>query len=210
MRRPRLFSSLVLAVVSLSLDTRADTVPYGNAGTVAPQATLYAQSSGEVYGYFVQGGDASGGSEGDTDYIFLVDQTTGVVSSNYFNSQTTTAGTTVDFGFVNQGDALTFGLYDQTMNDVGSSDPQDSADGLNHAYVTAFDGGTLNGATFPAGLYFGMEDRMQGQEWGNFNYTDATFVATNVAETPEPETLALLSTGIVGGLGLLRRRVVTG
>ena len=191
-------------------DARADAVDYGNPGMVAPQATLYAQSSGEVYGYFVRGGSASGGWAGDTDTIFLVDQTTGVVSSNYFNNQTMAAGTMVDFGFVNQGDTLIFGLYDQTTGSTGSSVGQYSDDGLNHAYVTNFGGGTLNGASFPQGLYVGMEDRMQGQQWADFNYSDVTFVVTNVAQTPEPETLALLATGVAGGVGFLRRRQCAG
>ena len=186
---------------------RADSVPYTHAGTVAPQSMLYAASTGEVYGYFVQGGPKSGGTEEDTDSVYVYDVTTGVLSNAYFDSQTTTPGTMAAFGSVNQGDTLIVGLYDQTTGSVGASEAQYSSDGLNHAYMTSFAGGTLNGASLPAGVYVGMEDRMQGQQWDDFNYRDDTFVLTNVTQTPEPESWALLATGIVGGAGLLGRRV---
>jgi len=220
-----------LAVLALFVvRAHADgTIPYPNIGTVAPTVPLSAATTGEVFGYFVQGGKASGGGAGATDYVRLLDLTTGTVGAWEFQNQTTTAGTVADFGSVNMGDTLAFEIVD--LNVIGtnpnftllsaplalgdptaiilSSEPALSGDGLNHAYITNFSGGTLNGAGIPGGIYVGMEDLPPGVPFSDFNYNDDSFVFTDVAiATPEPNSLFLLGSGLLGLVGFGRRKFV--
>ena len=187
---------------------RADSVPYANVGQIAPTNTLIATSTGNVTGYFVQGGAASGGTAVFMDVVGLVDLTTDTFSGWLFNNQTTTPGATANFGKVNVGDTLAIVILD-VLPPVGmySSDPSLSTDGVNHAYVTSWAGGMLNGANIPAGLYIGMEDLPVFVS--DLNYNDDSFVLTDVRTTssvPEPVSLLLFGVGILGLAALSRRK----
>lgn len=196
----RLFSLAVLASLlsAGSLVAAADSIPYGNIGTVAPQNSFTAIATGDVTGYFYSF------SASDTDVVRMVDTTTNTVGNWYFDNQTTAVGTTVDFGAVNAGDNLVFEIFNSTNNYTFASNPEYSDDGVNHAYSTAFTAATINGVDFPNGLYLGMEDLY---DW-NFDYNDDTFVVTNVAASPVPEpgSLLLLGTGALGAIGAIRRK----
>jgi hypothetical protein len=184
-------------------------IPYPNVGTIAPSNTFTASSTGDITGYFVQGGAASGGGASDLDFVQLFDVTTATSSGWLFDNQTTGAGASADFGSVHAGDTLEFELLNVSLGDlVFSSVAADSADGDNHAYSVAWGGGTLNGALIPAGTYIGMED--EPASFSDFNYNDDSFVFTDVSSTPtipEPSSFYLLGSGLVGLVEYGRRKL---
>lgn len=175
----------------------ADSIPYANVGTPAPTATLVAQNTGNVTGYFL------GESAWDDSVIRMVNVTAGTTTAYFFPNHSTAVGTAQDFGPVTAGDILVFELFDITKNLTLSTDPAANADGDTHGYAALFAGGLLGSQTYPAGTYIGMEDTL----WGDYDYNDNQFLFTNVAPAPEPGTLLLLGTGILGAAGTLRRKM---
>jgi len=201
---------LVAAALVLSVVQAKAQIPYGNVGTVAPTNVFKATTTGDITGYFVSGGGA-----GDTDYVQMVDVTTDTSSGWLFDNHGTVVGATADFGFATAGDTLEFQLENTNITTnsfpdgiVLSSIPADSYDGVNHAYSTSWAGGTLNGASIPAGTYVGMEDLPVPDS--DLNYNDDSFVFTGVAETsatPEPSSFMLLGTGLLGLVEFGRRKL---
>lgn len=186
----------------------ADGIPDANVGQLAPTNTLVATSTGNVTGYFVQGGAASGGTAVFMDVVGLLDLTTNTFSGWLFNNQTTMPGATANFGKVNAGDTLAVVILD-VLPPVGmySSDPSLSSDGMNHVYAASWAGGILNGANIPAGLYIGTEDLPIFVS--DLNYNDDSFVLTDVrtgSSVPEPVSLLLFGVGILGLAALSRRK----
>ncbi|WP_051978646.1 PEP-CTERM sorting domain-containing protein [Edaphobacter aggregans] len=201
------YLSVILALTSFSASVPAvaDTISYGSTGSIAPTSLLTANVTGDIIGYFI-------GQRADhTSVIRMVDVTSGYTSGYFFNNHAAAAGTIANFGSVSAGDVLAFELSNFNSGFLFGTDPSHSPDGINHSYTAAFGGGTLNGVSgLPAGTYVGMEDLFNG---GDLDYDDNNFLFTNVgtttqtANTPEPETLVLLGTGILGVATLLRRRL---
>jgi hypothetical protein len=194
--------TLALACIVLSAGPAAlfaDPIPYANVGTIAPTVSLTAASTGNVTGYFYSA------SAADTDYVRLYDVTTNTYSAWLFDNQTPGADTPQVFLTVNAGDTLVVQLENTNLSDmILASDPSYSADGVNHAYVTAFSGGKSG---IPSGTFIGMEDLPNGSS--DFDYNDDTFVFTNIdpPAVPEPGSLALLGTGVLSAAGLIRRKM---
>ncbi len=207
----RLSASLALFSLALaSALARADNIPYGNPGSIAPTSILTAATTGDVMGYFF------GANAAYTDTVRLVDETSGATSPYFFNNQTESLGASANFGAVTAGDTLAFEVYDANLNQTFSSDPSLSQDGINHAYAAAYSGGVIvNGDTIPAGTYIGMEDLNKAHS--DFDYNDVTFVFDNIATgsvptpvtstVPEPTSIALLGTGLLAAAGGLRKRL---
>ena len=166
-------------------------------------ATYASNTSGGVNVYFY------GSTAADTDYIQVQDVQTGYNSGDILNNHTSAQGQEVTVGTapgqINMRDQLVF--YIDSPEGLFASVASDSADGVNHGYVTNYTGGV---AGIPAGLFVGLEDESASHP-SDFNYNDDTFVFTGVmaptlSATPEPGSLALLGTGTLSLLGLARRR----
>jgi len=223
----KLIATFALSVLTaLPATLLADPVPYANVGQIAPTTNVTATATGDIIGYFVQA------SATDSDTVRMIDVTSGTTSAWFFPNQTTAVGTSADFGFVSAGDTLVFELDNLTTGLIFASDPTDSSDDVNHAYVTPYAGGVLYGQAQPNGIYVGTEDLSASVS--DFDYNDDTFLFTNDASKsstfaktsnfstvtvtapeyedvpdpiPEPSTLLLFGTGLIGLAGTLHKRI---
>ena len=199
--RPLFLALALLPGVAAVPAMFADAVPYGNIGTPAPYKPIFAASTGTVTLYYV-----TGGQTGALDTLIFKDVTSGLTSTSFFPNQGNTAsGATATFA-VTAGDLLSF-----TINNFAyslSSNPALNPDGYSHSYVTSFSGGTTLGSTFvyPSGLFVGMED-IPINTFSDYN--DLDFIITNAttaSPVPEPATLSLFATGLLGAAGFARRK----
>ncbi len=191
--------SLAIAVTMIAASAmgHADAfLPHPGSDFNVPAYSYFASQSGNISGVLVR---ATANAYGDE--VRLVDVTSGV-SGAWQRSNDFAVGETVKFlSGVEQGDRVRLeGMnlfpYDVEHGFIFTSDAALSSDGANHW------------KNYGAGVV-GLEDLRQGFDFSDSNFSDTVYKIdglTSVAQTPEPSSLAMLGTGLLGACSVLRRK----
>ena len=232
----RIFSASLAMSVLLAGSTAmfAGTIPYPGGGQILTNTPITATGSSVVFFYGFSASDTdmidifdttSGTQTGD----IFTNQGAGSSSPGSSVSIATNSGDNLVVEIINTSTGkdyyseLGFGAPTTLANGglflcAGSTtqtagcQPANSSDGDQHAYVTSYAGGVIPGTSINpgAGTFVGMEDldSTNGTDW---DYNDDQFILTGVtaqttAVTPEPTSIALFGTGILGMAGIVRRK----
>ena len=179
----------------LAFSVHAGTIPYPEAGNVAPANSFVAEADGDVTAYFYDTSATYKSRIG----LWINGVSTGLYGLTNNESE---LGDSFLLGNANAGDELIFELQVLSTDSSWYSVALLNADGKNHTYATDFGGDGI----IPLGTYVSFED-VPGL--GDHDYNDHQFVFTNVKNASVPEPLGLILFGLgAAALGFARRRAV--
>lgn len=170
---------VLLAVLALALPTAAmaDTFDFGNAGTLGTTASM-------------TGSATAGGTITLSSVLTSIDDN-GVLTTGTLGTVTVTTGTLVATGT-------------NTFSFTGGSISVWSSSSNSFLFQGSFSGTVTVGAGGALQITYALNGT---PVVGGFQVTAAGVVSGDTIVTPEPGTLGLLGTGLVGLAGLVRRKL---